>query len=197
MNSPDKPWVVIAAGATIETSLLPYHLVHLMSHLNIAVSCAVSANAKNFVTETALKGITGMPVYNDEQLFDPISGQPLHLRYSESNLLVIYPASARIIAQCALGEVTCPVTRLFAFSLKENVIICPALHPRMDIRLYLGHLNTLQKFGCTILGNVGESTNSESIWPQVEREIADRLGISPSISPPQVYKISHRDKTSG
>lgn len=121
-------------------------------------------------------------------MFDPRSGEPLHLLYSDSNLLVIYPASARIIAQCALGEVTCPVTRLFAFSLKERVIICPDLHPKMDIRPYLGHLNTLQKIGCTILGKIGEPNNSESIWPQVEREIADRLCLSPSNSPSQIYR---------
>jgi len=192
-HPPGTPWIVIAAGGTLETALLPYHLIHLKSFFEIDVSVAVSPAALNFVTETALKAITGMPVYHEELRFDPITGKPLHLRYSEANLLVIYPASARILVQCALGEITCPVTRLFSFSPKERILISPALHPRMDPQIYHRHLKKLRNLGCTVLGTSTGINSSHSPWPQVEHEIAERLFLELLVSPKEVLETSLED----
>ena len=166
--------IVVAAGGAIETALLPYNLVHLLSCVDIAVSAAISPSAEKFVTETALQAITKKVVYREDQLFDPLTGKPLHLAYSEADLLVLYPATARIIAQCALGEITCPVTRLFAFTPKARILIAPAIHPRMDKRIYQPHLDKLKDLGCHVL-NQGQEDSPYSLWSQVELKVAEML----------------------
>lgn len=191
MQSPKNLWVVIAAGGTIETSLLPYHLVHLKSHLEIEVAVAISPAAQKFVTHTALRAITGKPVYYENQDFDPVTGRPMHLYYSEADVLVIYPASVRILVQCAIGEITCPVTRLFAFSPKDKVVILPFIHPRMDSQIYQEHIDKLSDLGCTVLTSQKEMQQSQSPWLCVEQEIAKRLAIKKVTSPSLVLQLDN------
>jgi phosphopantothenoylcysteine synthetase/decarboxylase len=173
MSNASNLSIVVAAGGAIETALLPYNLVHLLSCVDIAVSAAISPSAEKFVTETALHAITKKVVYREDQLFDPLTGKPLHLAYSEADLLVLYPATGRIIAQCALGEITCPVTRLFAFTPKERILIAPAIHPRMDKRIYQPHLDKLNDLGCYVLQ--GQDDSPYSLWSQVELKVAEML----------------------
>lgn len=173
MSNASNLSIVVAAGGAIETALLPYNLVHLLSCVDIAVSAAISPSAGKFVTETALHAITKKVVYREDQLFDPLTGKPLHLAYSEADLLVLYPATGRIIAQCALGEITCPVTRLFAFTPKERILIAPAIHPRMDKRIYQPHLDKLNDLGCHVLQ--GQDDSPYSLWSQVELKVAEML----------------------
>lgn len=175
MSHPSKLWIVVAAGGVIETALLPYNLVHLLSCVDIAVSTAISPSAEKFVTETALHAITKKLVYHENQLFDPLTGKPLHIAYSEADLLVLYPATARIIAQCALGEVTCPVTRLFAFTPKAQILIAPAIHPRMDNRIYQPHLDRLKELGCHVINQWREDGSEYSLWSQIELKVGEML----------------------
>jgi phosphopantothenoylcysteine decarboxylase / phosphopantothenate---cysteine ligase len=175
MSDTSKLWIVVAAGGVIETSLLPYNLVHLRSCVDITVSTAISPAAEKFVTSTALQAITKNLVYQEQQLFDPLTNKPLHIAYSEADLLILYPATARIIAQCALGEVTCPVTRLFAFTPKERILIAPAIHSRMDKRIYYPHLNKLQELGCHVLNQHQEEDALYSLWSHIELKIAEML----------------------
>jgi phosphopantothenoylcysteine synthetase/decarboxylase len=175
MSNPAKLWIVVAAGGVIETALLPYNLLHLTSCVDITVSTAISPAAQKFVTETALYSITKKAVYHESQLFDPLSGKPLHLAYSESDLLVLYPATARVIAQCAIGEVTCPVTRLFAFTPKDKILIAPAIHSRMDMRIYQPHLTKLQDLGCHVLTQPQDDSSAFSLWSEIELKIAEML----------------------
>jgi phosphopantothenoylcysteine synthetase/decarboxylase len=167
--------IVVAAGGVIETAFLPYNLAHLMACVDVTVSTAISPSAEKFVTETALHALTKNVVYHEQQLFDPLTGKPLHLAYSEADLLVLYPATARIIAQCALGEVTCPVTRLFAFTPKERILIAPAIHPRMDKRIYQPHLDRLQELGCHVLNQQQEEFVLYSLWSHIELKVAELL----------------------
>lgn len=183
MSQSSNLWVVVAAGGVIDTALLPYNLLHLTSCVDITVSTAISPSAQRFVTETALYAITKKAVYHENQLFDPFTGKPLHLSYSESDLLVLYPATARIIAQCALGEITCPVTRLFAFTPKDRILIAPAIHPRMDMRIYQPHLDKLRDLGCQVLSQEHEESSPYSLWSQVELKIADMLTAQPLPAP--------------
>jgi phosphopantothenoylcysteine synthetase/decarboxylase len=173
--NPSDLWVVVAAGGVLETALLPYNLLHLVSCVDITVSTAISPAAQKFVTETALYSITKKVVYHENQLFDPLTGKPLHLAYSESDLLVLYPATARIIAQCAIGEVTCPVTRLFAFTPKDKILIAPAIHSRMDTRIYKPHLKRLQDLGCHVLSQPQDDSSPFSLWSEIELTIAKIL----------------------
>jgi phosphopantothenoylcysteine synthetase/decarboxylase len=183
MCSPSILSVVVAAGGVIETALLPYNILHLSLCADITISAAISPSAQKFVTETALHAITKRVVYHENQLFEPCTGKPLHIAYSEADLLILYPATARIIAQCALGEVTCPVTRLFAFTPKNKILIAPAIHPRMDMRIYKPHLQKLKDLGCHVLTQDQETSCPYSLWSDVELKIADILETKPLSEP--------------
>jgi phosphopantothenoylcysteine synthetase/decarboxylase len=175
MSNPSTLWVVIAAGGVIETALLPYNLLHLISCVDLTISTAISPSAEKFVTETALHAITKKVVYHEDQLFEPCTGKPLHIAYSESDLLILYPATARIIVQCATGEITCPVTRLFAFTPKNKILIAPAIHSRMDMRIYQPHLERLQDLGCHVLVQNQDTSCPYSLWAEIELKIAELL----------------------
>jgi hypothetical protein len=186
----EKPFVVIAASGVIETALLPYHLVHLKSHYNIKLAVAVTPSAFDFVTNTALHAISQHIVYDNNMRFDPISGKPWHIILSSADLLVLYPASARIIAQCANGEITCPVTRLFAFTEKKRIAVCPALHPNFDIRIYINHLDMLDRLGCNILAHrLGDRIEPPS-WDAVESFIQKELNIVKIVPASEFINIS-------
>lgn len=113
-------------------------------------SVALSAGALDFVTTDAMSAVSGSAVYDANTQLDA-HGVPMHLSLAEADLLVLVPATARIFAECALGIVSCTVTRLFAFTPKERVVLAPALHPRMDLRLYRDHEKRLVDVGCTVL----------------------------------------------
>lgn len=187
----EKPFVVVAASGVIETALLPYHLVHLKAHYNLTLAVAITQGGKEFATCTALRAISQHPVYDNNARFDRISNDPWHIKLSCADLLVLYPSSARVIAQCANGEITCPVTRLFAFTEKKRIVICPALHPRFDMRLYIKHLETLEKLGCHMLVNVvGERLDLPS-WNMVEAFIEQNLNIERLNPDDQVVRLSN------
>ena len=165
------PACVVAAGGTLETAMLPGRLLGLRADWGIDVAAALSPGALDFVTLTAMRAVTGREVYSSNDQLDP-SCLPLHLVYGDARLLVLHPASARIIAQCATGQISCAVTRLFAFTPKDRIAIAPAVHARMDRRIYEPHIATLRGLGCAVLG--GNDLHAD--WPAVEQYIVDRLG---------------------
>lgn len=165
--------VVIASGGIIETALLPYHLVHFRSFFDLDVAVAVSPAALQFATLTALQAISSSPVFHEGQPFHPVTLEPMHIALSDPAALVIYPASGRILTSCATGLITCPVTRLFAFTPKDRIIIGACLHPKMDHRIYQPSLDALSKLGCLVIEQSGSSPRS--LWPKIEMAIAERL----------------------
>ena len=168
------PRVVVAAGGALDTAMLPLRLLHLRADYRISLAAAVSRGALDFVTPTALTAVTGAPVYDPDARFAPGSSVPVHLELADADLLVVYPATARIVAQCALGEVTCPVTRVFAFTPKDRIVIAPAIHTRKDRPLYVDHAARLRAVGCTLLG--GDAL--WATWAEVEETIVRRLSLS-------------------
>lgn len=146
-----EPHVVFAAGGALETAFLPQRLFDLRADHRVALTVALSAGALDFVTPTAMSAVAGSTVYLASTELDP-AGVPRHLRLAEAHMLVVYPATARIVAECALGIVSCTVTRLFAFFPKDRVCIAPAIHPKMDARIYAPHLARLRELGCAVVG---------------------------------------------
>jgi hypothetical protein len=88
--------------------------------------------------------------------------------------VILYPATPRIISQAALGQITCPVTRVFAFTPKPRIIIAPFLHPDLDTQIYEPHLEALRALGCSVLQHDGKS----SPWRQVAAGIGAALELS-------------------
>ncbi|WP_408588842.1 flavoprotein [Paraburkholderia tropica] len=172
------PHVVIGAGGAVETALLPSHIVRLRSRFqDISISVAISPGATKFVTDTALRGISGGTVYSEHTDFHGSGSIPNHMVLAQADLIVLFPCTARIIAECALGIISCPVTRLFSFSPKSNVVVTPYLHPDMTESLYTSHIDTLKKVGCTVIKPKAHGLlwKDESAWLATEAEIASRL----------------------
>jgi phosphopantothenoylcysteine synthetase/decarboxylase len=173
-RSVPRPWVVFASGATIETAMLPYHLLRLSTDFGLRLSAAISPGAKDFVTLPVLGALTRGVVYHENTQTDPGSGLPIHLVWNQADLLVLYPASARILAQCAQGEITCAVTRLFAFMPKTRIVVAPSLHPEMERSLYQGHVSILKGIGCTVLAEADYWAS----WRDVEDAVVEALKLS-------------------
>jgi len=174
MDNAKKPWIIIASGATIETAFLPYRVLELAANYGIRISVALSPDAVEFVSPMVLNALTQYPVYHSNTQLDPQSGLPIHRAWMQADLLLIYPSSARIIAQCALGAVTCAVTRLFAFMPKDRIIVAPAIHPDMEKSLYDGHIATIKRIGCQVVGG----NDYWASWREVENAIVERLHLS-------------------
>jgi hypothetical protein len=168
------PRVVFASGATIETAMLPFRILGLRAAFGLRVTVALSPEALGFVSVPVLEAVTASPVYRENTQTDAATGLPMHKPLAGSDLLVLYPASARILAQCALGEVTDTVTRLFSFTPKKNVVVAPSIHPEMEKSLYTGHAETLKRIGCRVLapGDLWAS------WRDVEDAVVEKLGLS-------------------
>ncbi len=141
-----------AVGACMQTARLPHLILELKDLLpQLELRFSISPHAEAFVTPTVLQGISGQPVYSAGAKFDPITGEPFHLLFSRLDALIMYPATARIVSSAALGIISCPVTRCFAFMPKERVILTPYLHPAMSPEIYRGHLETLSGCGCQLV----------------------------------------------
>lgn len=179
------PRITVAAGGTIETALLPYHLVHLRAHYEVETRVALSHEAQHFVTKLAIRGITKSEVYVDNDQFDD-AGAPLHLALSTCDLLVIYPCTPRVISEAANGAVSCCVTRLFAFTPKERIVVAPHIHPQLASSLYEMHLDRIEELGCLVL----RTDTLWAPWSDVELAIEHKLGLTRRIPEQEVILLS-------
>lgn len=183
--------VVLGIGGAIETAIVPYHIARLRAaNPEISVNTAVSDGALQFLTKTALRGISTNDVYCSDRKFDQ-SGVPFHLSHSRHDLLVIYPATARIIAEMALGIISCPVTRLFAFTNKKQVIITPYLHEDMCWSLYIEHLEKLSSVGCNIIMPQEHSWKKESAWVKTGQAIREFFGLDITAETQNLLRVSN------
>ncbi|EDX82958.1 Flavoprotein [Synechococcus sp. PCC 7335] len=187
--------LVIAAGGALETALLPYYVVRLLTTTSLSVRVVLSPHALDFVTPTALQGLTEHPVYTEQIKFHPLSGKPMHLAFADTDLLLVYPATCRVIAEAALGIVSCPVTRVIAFSPKEKVIMVPYLHTAHHQMVYREHLGQLRRQGCEV---VMPSDNdlcwkTESAWVAARRIIHERLELPTPNDAPITWNASSQD----
>jgi phosphopantothenoylcysteine synthetase/decarboxylase len=182
------PWIVLAAGGALEASFLPYRVFTLRAALEARITVALSGGARELTSEVALEALTGAPVYRDVAQLDD-ARLPLHASWSSADLLVLSPATARIVAECALGIVRCAPTRLFSFTPKERIVVAPALHPSMDRRIYEPHVRRLAELGCTVLGG----DDLFVAWDDVVRHVRDRLALRarPMIDKP--FLLTDRD----
>lgn len=162
---------MVAAGAALETAFLPQRLWALRQDYGVRLTVALTRRASDFVTGTALRGVTGAAPYLEDAQFD--GDVPMHLSLREADLLVVAPATGRVLSACALGVIDDPVTRLFAFTPKDRVVVAPALHPHLDRRLYVDHVARLRELGVAVLG--GEDLFAS--WADVVAEVRDRLDL--------------------
>lgn len=163
------PSLVFGLGGTIETAFVPLRLFELLADYAVESGVALTREAETFVSPVALEGLTGRAPYRGNAQFE--AGVPVHLSWAEALLLVIVPGTARLLTECAGGSITCPVTRLFAFTDKARIVFAPALHPRFDLRIYRPQLERLRELGVTVLG--GEDGHAD--WAELRQVLLERL----------------------
>lgn len=173
--------IVIGAGGALETAMLPFHSLRLrVQFRDLSVRIALTPGAEQFVTALALQSISNDEVYTEDHPIDSATQKPMHMLLSTADLLVLYPCTGRIIAACALGLITCPVTRLFAFTPKDRIVVTPYLHPNMATTLYIDYIAKLQELGCTVVlpENGSLQWTDESAWTATELAVVKRLGLA-------------------
>ncbi len=127
----DGPMVVVG----VTGSIAAHKAVDLVSQLTkegCRVHVVLTASAQRFVTPLPFRTLSRNPVITD--LFeDPAEWKPAHIRLAdETRLLLIAPATARKIAQLALGLADDALSCLaLALNPKARLLIAPAMNGKM------------------------------------------------------------------
>ena len=136
-------------------SIACYKAVDLASKLTQAgarVSVALTSGAARFVTPLTFRAITHRPVVTD--IFDPESELAMeHVALAiESDLLVVAPATANVIAKLALGLADDVLTAT-ALATTAPLVVVPAMDANMHAHPALqANLRTLRERGAHVVG---------------------------------------------
>jgi phosphopantothenoylcysteine decarboxylase / phosphopantothenate---cysteine ligase len=104
-------------------------VLRLLLKEGAAVDVLLTASAEHFVGAATFSGLTGRPVHKD--MFDPSLGGELHVDLAaRSDLVLIVPATADLLARLAGGRATDLVTAT-ALCARSKILAAPAMHPRM------------------------------------------------------------------
>ena len=104
-------------------------LARLLVKLGAKVNVALTRSATQFVGAATFSGITGNPV--SIEMFEDAAVGESHITLStQSDLLVIAPATADLLARLATGRADNLVTAC-ALCARCPIIVAPAMHPSM------------------------------------------------------------------
>jgi phosphopantothenoylcysteine decarboxylase/phosphopantothenate--cysteine ligase len=104
-------------------------LVRLLLKQGAVVDVVLSRSAREFVGAATFSGLTGRRVYSD--LFDAEEPGEVHVRLGkESDLIVVAPATADVLARFSSGRADDLITALVLCA-SCPVLAAPAMHPGM------------------------------------------------------------------
>lgn len=119
--------LIISGGISAYKSL---ELIRLMKKSNADVRCILTAGGQKFITPLSVASLSEHPCYTDLWSLTDETDMG-HIRLSrESDLIVVAPASANIIARMAQGMADDLATTTLLASDKK-IIIFPAMNPLM------------------------------------------------------------------
>lgn len=157
-------------SGTVDASLMPYRLLHLKAHFpRLKIRAVCSAGALGFVTPDALRAITGYEVYVPGLNWSSEDHTPSHLSFSKCDMLLMFPITSRVIAECAAGITSCPVTKTFAFTPKGSVVIDCTLHPSLDRQVYASAVQRLSDFGCLVFEGAENGSSWNDLVSKIEK----------------------------
>jgi phosphopantothenoylcysteine decarboxylase/phosphopantothenate--cysteine ligase len=120
--------IVLAVTGSIAAYKAPT-LLRLLRKAGASVEVALSRAATQFVGAATFQGLNAKPPRLD--MFDPAHAGELHVDLAkQSDLLLIAPATADVIARLTLGRADDLVAAI-ALSARCPVLIAPAMHPNM------------------------------------------------------------------
>ncbi|MFM1814525.1 MAG: fused 4-phosphopantothenoylcysteine decarboxylase [Pseudomonadota bacterium] len=154
-------------------------LVRRLRERGVEVRCVMTEAATRFVTPLAVSAISGQKAYTD--LFDVTDELDVgHIRLSrESDLIVVAPATADLMARMAGGHAGDLATAVL-LATDKPVLAAPAMNPRMWLHpATRRNLAQLQADGIQFIGpNTGEMAEKGEAGPgrmAEPLEIADRV----------------------
>jgi phosphopantothenoylcysteine decarboxylase / phosphopantothenate---cysteine ligase len=150
--------LIIGGGIAAYKSL---DLIRRLRERGMAVRVVMTAAAQKFVTSLSAGAISGDKVFTD--LFDPESEFDVgHIRLSrESDLIVVAPATADLMAKLANGHADDLATAVL-LATDKKVLLAPAMNPRMwSNAATQRNLSQLAADGVILVGpNEGEMAES-------------------------------------
>ncbi|MBF0119832.1 MAG: bifunctional phosphopantothenoylcysteine decarboxylase/phosphopantothenate--cysteine ligase CoaBC [Desulfobacterales bacterium] len=159
------------------------YLVRLLKKHDANVRVIMTQNAKKFVSSLTFEALSNRPVY--DSLFENNEGAINHIKWaSESDLVVIVPATANIIGKIANG-IADDALSTFLLAVKCPVLICPSMNTAMyENRIVQNNLDTLEKEGYFIIepgsGELACGTTGAGRLPEPEiilDRVIDKLTI--------------------
>jgi len=143
-----KKRVVLGITGSISAYKVP-ELLRKLKKLGFEIFCALTEEAKNFVSELVLEVLSGNEVFTQEKKL--LNRKISHTHLSEwGEIFLIAPASANTIAKISSGIADNPVTEL-ALCFGKG-IICPAMnHKMLENPITCENLEKLKKLGWEIV----------------------------------------------
>lgn len=180
MQKKQKQVLLIITGSIAAYKSL--ELIRLLKQKNINVVCVLTEAAKKFVTELSVASLSENNSYSDVfALKDEM--EMGHIRLSrESDLVLVAPASADIIAKMACG-LAGDLASTVLLATDKPVLIAPAMNIMMwQNKAVARNVETLKQDGVAILGPdsgslaCGEVGEGRMIDPEVIlQEVMNRL----------------------
>jgi phosphopantothenoylcysteine decarboxylase/phosphopantothenate--cysteine ligase len=175
MLSGKRILLIISGGIAAYKSL---ELVRLMKKSGADVRCILTKGGAQFVTPLSVAALSGNPVYDDLWSLKDETEMG-HIRLSrETDLIVIAPASANIIARIAHGFADdLAATTILASD--KPVMVCPSMNPMMwQNPATQDNIETLNRRGLTIitpaLGEMACGETGEGRLPEAE-ELLEKI----------------------
>lgn len=128
-------------------------LIRLLLENNYKIKVVMSQNATKFINPYTFQALTNNKVFIDN--FDNTNNSMEHINLSRNaKILLIYPASANIIAKIANGICDDLLLNLIAARTKDTkLIICPAMNKEMwSNKANIRNIELLKSDGAIILG---------------------------------------------
>lgn len=150
MQKTQKQVLLIITGSISAYKSLD--LIRMLKKSGIKVVCVLTNAGKQFVTELSIATLSESPVYSDVfSLKDEV--EMGHIRLSrESNLVVIAPASADIIAKMAGGFAN-DLASTILLATDKPVLIAPAMNVMMwKNKAVARNIKRLKEDGIKIIG---------------------------------------------
>ncbi len=181
----DRSVLLIVAGGIAAYKAL--ELVRLLTGAGARVRAVLTAGGAEFVTPLSLQALTGERVYS--QLFSLTDESEMgHIEFSRaSDLVVVAPASADILARMAAGLASDLATTLL-LATDKPVLVAPAMNVRMwEHAATVANMATLRARGIHVVGpdhglmacnewGFGRLSEPPAIMGAIERLLAPRTG---------------------
>ncbi len=188
---PSKRIVLIIGGGIAAYKCL--ELIRRLRDRKIEVRCVLTQSAQQFVTPLSIGALSNAPVFTD--LFDLDAEREIgHIRLSrDTDLIVVAPATADLMAKMAGGHVDDLATAVL-MATDKPVLIAPAMNPHMWAHAATRR-NTvlLQSDGIAFIGpNSGEMAERGEAGVGRMAEPSEILAVIEALLMPDVRPLSGR-----